>query len=65
MSRPSLFDYTADAPRRALMAERLFSAIQRGDINPEVSRRYALREAAEAHRALENRETTGAVVLVP
>ena len=65
VSRPSLFDHTADAPRRARMAERLFSAIKRGDVTPEVSRRYALREAAESHRALENRETTGAIVLVP
>lgn len=65
VSRPSLFHYTADATRRARMAERLFSAIRRGDITPEVSRRYALKDAAEAHRALENRETTGSIVLVP
>lgn len=47
------------------MALRVFYAVRRGWVQPTVQRRIALSEAAEAHRALEARETIGATVLIP
>jgi len=46
-------------------AKALFDAIQAGDIKVGIGRTYPLEEVAEAHRALEARETTGSVVLMP
>jgi len=47
------------------MAKELFDLVLAGKIRSEPSRTYALAEAADAHRALESRQTTGATVLVP
>jgi NADPH2:quinone reductase len=47
------------------MAAELMDVVERGDVKVEVSQEFALRDAAEAHRALEGRRTTGATVLVP
>lgn len=46
-------------------ARKLFNAISSGAIKVEIGRTFALSEAANAHRALEARETTGSVVLIP
>lgn len=46
-------------------AEKLFDAIKSGAIKVEIGRTFPLNEAAAAHRALEARETTGSVVLLP
>ena len=46
-------------------ARALFEAVQSGAIKVEINRTFALEDAAAAHRALEGRETTGSVVLVP
>jgi NADPH2:quinone reductase len=46
-------------------AGKLFEAVQSGAIKVEISRTFPLSEAADAHRALEGRETTGSVVLLP
>ncbi|MGB3339272.1 MAG: quinone oxidoreductase [Devosia sp.] len=43
----------------------LFDAVQRGAIKVEIGRTFALSEAEDAQRALEGRETTGSVVLIP
>jgi len=43
----------------------VFDRIERGVLVDPVSRTYALTDAAEAHRAVENRETTGSTVLIP
>lgn len=43
----------------------LFDAVKAGQIKVDVSQRFALEDAAEAHRALEGRKTTGSVVLIP
>jgi len=43
----------------------LFGLIGRGVLTPSVTQRYALRDAAQAHRDLEERKTTGSVILVP
>lgn len=46
-------------------AKALFEAVRAGDIKVEIGRTYTLADVAEAHRALEGRETTGSVVLLP
>ena len=65
VSRPNLFHYDQDTGVRAEMAARGWGAVRAGRSRPEVARRLPLRQAAEAHRALEARETTGATVLLP
>lgn len=65
VTRPTLFDYIATAQALAHTADRLFDRMQRGVVKAVIGQRFALSDAAEAHRALEARETTGATVLVP
>ena len=43
----------------------LFGMLQKGAIKPHISQRFPLREAAEAHRVLEARKTTGQLLLIP
>ncbi|MEJ2457121.1 MAG: quinone oxidoreductase [Novosphingobium sp.] len=64
-TRPTLADYIATPGALAASAEKLFSRIASGVLRPRIGRTWALEEAAEAHRALENRETTGSTVLLP
>jgi NADPH2:quinone reductase len=65
LTRPTLFSYTAT--RQALLdcANDLFEVVRKGVVTIEIHQRFALREAAAAHRALEGRETTGSTVLLP
>ncbi len=46
-------------------AGELFGLIKQGVLTPRIERTYALRDAAQAHRDLESRQTTGSVVLLP
>jgi NADPH2:quinone reductase len=64
-TRPSLMSYVASRKDLETSARTLFDAIGRGSVRPEVRHRYPLEDAREAHRALEARETTGSIVLVP
>ncbi len=64
-TRPTLFTFMADRERLEKMARDLFRVVRSGDVKVEISRRLPLAEAAEAHRALEARETTGSIVLLP
>jgi NADPH:quinone reductase len=64
-TRPTLFDYYADPVERAAGAERVFDMIRRGVIAVTIGQTYALEEAAQAHRDLEGRKTTGSTVLWP
>lgn len=65
VTRPTLADYIASPENLALTAQRLFDRIQRRVVQPVIGQRFALGEAAEAHRALEARKTTGSTVLLP
>lgn len=47
------------------MAQRVFDAWRRGILRIPAPNRFALAAAAEAHRALESRATTGPIVLIP
>jgi len=64
-TRPTLFTFMADRARLERMARDLFRAVGSEKVNIHVGRRMKLAEAAEAHRALEGRETTGSIVLAP
>ncbi len=64
-TRPTLFTHLADEARLTEMAARLMDVVGSGKVKIAVNARYPLAEAAEAHRALEGRKTTGATVLLP
>jgi len=65
MTRPAMIHYATPRAHMLDMAKELFEHVLAGRIVGEPKRLYALAEAAEAHRALESRRTTGATVLVP
>jgi len=64
LTRPVLFHYTADPETLRAMAANLFAAIDAG-LRAAPRQRYALSQAAQAHRDLEGRRTVGASILVP
>lgn len=64
-TRPSLFVYAARREALVSMTEDLTTAIASGAVRPEIHARTPLADVAEAHRALEARETTGSTILVP
>jgi NADPH2:quinone reductase len=65
VTRPTGAHYLGRREDLLASAEKLFAAVQGGAIKVEIGRTFALADAAEAHRALEGRETTGSVVLIP
>ncbi|WP_373236293.1 quinone oxidoreductase family protein [Cohaesibacter celericrescens] len=64
-NRPVLFDYVADRTDLEMRTADLFSRLLSQDICADVVSKRPLREAAQAHQALEARQTTGAAVLQP
>ncbi|MFN3987857.1 MAG: quinone oxidoreductase family protein [Rhodocyclaceae bacterium] len=65
VTRPTLFSYAAKRADLLAMADELFEIVISGQMRIEVNQRYALRDAAQAHRDLEARKTTGSTVLLP
>ena len=65
LTRPSLATYTAKRQDLETCATELFAAVQSGAVKIRVNQTFPLSEAAEAHRALEARRTTGSTVLLP
>ena len=65
ITRPRLFDFVSNRADLLQSASTVFDLVGRGVINAEIGQRFALADAAEAHRALEARRTTGSTVLVP
>jgi NADPH2:quinone reductase len=65
VTRPAMVHYATPRSHMLAMADELFALVLAGKITSEPQRVLALAEAAEAHRALESRKTTGATVLVP
>ena len=64
-TRPTLFDYYAKPEERRAGVARLWEMISSGKLKVTVGGRFALSEAAEVHRRLEARETSGSVLLIP
>jgi NADPH2:quinone reductase len=65
LTRPSLFTYIAERRDLDAMSRELFRAVISKQVRIRVDQRYALADAAQAHRDLEARKTTGSTVLVP
>jgi NADPH2:quinone reductase len=65
LTRPTLYHYTATAAELGRGARELFEAVAGGRVQAQVGREYALADAAEAHRDLESRRTTGSLLLIP
>jgi NADPH:quinone reductase-like Zn-dependent oxidoreductase len=65
LSRPVLFHYTAERAMLNEIAGNVFRALQDGTLRAEIRHRYPLAAAADAHRDLEARRTSGAVLLMP
>lgn len=65
VSRPTLFDYYHDIAERTAGADYVFDMFRQGIIKINIGQRYALQDAAQAHRDLEARKTTGSAILLP
>lgn len=65
VTRPTLFDYYRDPVERAAGAQRLFDLVADGTLTVHIGQTWPLEQAADAHRALQARETTGSTLLLP
>jgi NADPH:quinone reductase len=65
VTRPTLMTYTAARDDLLASAKELFDVVQSGAVKIEINQTFALRDAADAHRALEGRQTTGSTLLLP
>ncbi|WP_050927862.1 quinone oxidoreductase family protein [Aestuariivita boseongensis] len=65
ITRPTLFTHIADHDACQAMARHLFDKVEAGDVTIRIDQRFKLDEVADAHRALEARQTTGSTVLLP
>ena len=63
LTRPTLFHYTASRAELDAASTELFEMVSSGKVKVEIKQRFALKDAAEAHRALEARQTTGSTIL--
>jgi NADPH:quinone reductase len=63
LTRPTLYHYIATRQQLEQSASELFEMVANGKVKIEVQQRFALKDAAEAHRALQARETTGSTIL--
>ena len=64
VTRPALADYIADPAEKMALALELFGHVAAGRIRIEINQRYELQDAAQAHRDLETRKTTGSSIFV-
>jgi len=62
VTRPTLFTYTAKREDLVANAQELFDVVMKGAVGIRINQTYAMRDAAQAHRDLESRKTTGATV---
>ncbi|MEJ2428449.1 MAG: quinone oxidoreductase [Deltaproteobacteria bacterium] len=64
LTRPSLMVYTAKREDLIAHARDLFEVVEKGAVKIEIRQTYPLAEAAQAHRDLESRKTTGSSILI-
>jgi NADPH2:quinone reductase len=65
VTRPTLMTYTANREDLEAAAKELFDIVKSGKVKIEINQTYKLEDAAQAHRDLEARKTTGSTVLLP
>ncbi|HSQ03615.1 MAG TPA: zinc-binding dehydrogenase, partial [Burkholderiales bacterium] len=65
LTRPTLVHYTGSREDLNRAARELFAVVKKGVVKIAINQTYPLREAAQAHRDLEARKTTGSTVLLP
>ena len=65
VTRPGLPDYIASRAELVERAAALFEVVRSGRVKIEILQRYALKDAAQGHRDLEARKTTGSTILLP
>lgn len=65
VTRPTLMNYTAKRADLEALGAELFDVVASGKVRIEVNQTYALKDAAQAHRDLEARKTTGSTILLP
>ena len=65
VTRPTLQDFIGERASLEAGAAELFALVDKRRVEIEVNQKYALRDAAQAHRDLEARKTTGSTVLIP
>jgi NADPH:quinone reductase len=64
-TRPTLFDYIKTGDELQMRAADLFAKVASGAVKANIGQRLSLRDAAQAHRDLEARRTTGSTILLP
>jgi NADPH2:quinone reductase len=65
VTRPTLWSYVTNREEVETASQALFEHVVNGEIKIEIGQTFPLAQAAEAHRALEGRRTTGSTVLIP
>jgi NADPH2:quinone reductase len=65
LTRPSLQHYIATRAELLMRGQEMFTLVARGELRVRIDRTFALADAADAHRALTGRATTGKVLLIP
>jgi len=65
LTRPTLYDYTATRADLESLARETFAAVKKKWVKVAINQRYKLADAAQSHRDLESRKTTGATVILP
>ena len=65
VTRPILDHYAGKRSDLLALGEELFGVVASGQVKIEINQTYALSDAAQAHRDLEARKTTGSTILVP
>jgi NADPH2:quinone reductase len=65
LTRPTMGHYLRDAAERRWRSDEIFTAAANGSLNVRIGARFPLVQAAQAHRDLEGRRTTGKVLLIP
>ena len=65
VTRPTLFSYNSNREKLINSAEQVFKMVRENKISIKIGARYRLKEAVQAHKDLENRKTTGSILLMP
>ena len=65
VTRPTLATYIAKREDLEMASDAVFGVLRDGTVKVDITARYALADTADAHRDLESRDTTGAMILVP